>query len=92
MIKVHIDPVHTNGRDVFGNVGDLHAFKATLYKTNNKYGIDNGRVVKLEIFGRFRLQYLAIYDKKWIKKPSKADLFFYEQVLKVLNQYKLISK
>ncbi|MCW3789554.1 DUF7678 domain-containing protein [Plebeiibacterium sediminum] len=84
-VVIKVDSILSKGKNISGRIGNTFAFEAIVNKTNGSYGINKGKVIKLEIYGRFKQNYLLIYDKKWIKKPSEENIKYYNQVMRLLK-------
>ncbi|MCW3789382.1 DUF7678 domain-containing protein [Plebeiibacterium sediminum] len=84
-VEIKVDSILSEGKNISGRIGNTFAFEAIVNNTNGGYGITNGKVIKLEIYGRFKQNYVLIYDKKWIKKPSKENIIYYNQVMRLLK-------
>jgi hypothetical protein len=70
---------------VKGKTSDAIVFSAKVYDIGSNFGIDNGRVSKLDIRRNGRI--IANYDRGWDVSPSKsADVAAYNSVIAALEQ------
>lgn len=70
------------GREEFDEERGL-AFCAKIFEEGSHYGIDGGRISKLEI--RAGNEILCSYDRGWDVRPSEEVTPFYESILAQFN-------
>lgn len=99
-LQVNINSIEDDSHWVTGSIGDgMYEFYAKLEDEEVKYGIDNGRTIKLVIRkgevenqineSEFWEKVVVNYDRKWIIKPqgSASTEIFYA----VLDELEKIS-
>jgi hypothetical protein len=63
---------------------DDYDFRIKQYCAKSKFGIDEGRISKLEIWKDGEL--LSQYDRGWVKKPRSAKVkAVFEEILRQHN-------
>jgi len=65
-----------------GKIGE-YTFYIKHYEEGSEYGINNGRISKLEI--RKGREILANYDRGWDKKVAKEAIEVFKALLKQYN-------
>lgn len=71
---------------VSGIVADgEYKFQAKLYDEDSVFGINEGRISKLNIVETFTDQIVVNYDREWDIIPDEDNLHIYEEVYEVLE-------
>ncbi len=70
------------GREEMGVGLDIH-FYAKVFEEGSEYGIDGGKISKLEI--RLGNEILCNYDRGWDVEPTEEVKLFYECILARFN-------
>jgi len=69
----------------WGKMANLSFTAKVLDKKDKTYGIDAGRVIKLEIKDSFAKQDVVLYDRGFELKPKKEYQKAYKAILRKLN-------
>lgn len=70
---------------VLGKMANLSFTAKVLDKKDKTYGIDGGRVIKLEIKDNYKKEDVVLYDRGFELKPKKEYQKSYNAILKKLN-------